>query len=404
MKDTLYNLMRDATRLTRSGSLVEATRVIQRALRASRAGPSVAEAPAAPLKPGGFNDQPSSKDGTVNEADSALVIDGCVFEVVAPEVAVPDEVAVPQPGSAHVPESEPEIVGTGQFISGSHTEGSLARTYKLYIPPGSAGRMLPLVVMLHGCTQNPDDFAAGTGMNERAREQGFYVLYPAQAQEANPSRCWNWFKHNHQRREGGEAALIAGMSRAVTLQYGIDPQRVYIAGLSAGGAMAAIVGGLFPETFAAVGVHSGLSAGAATDLVGALKAMKSGNAGSAATFRSAVPTIVFHGDQDRTVHPSNGDHVIAAVRGNLANSAPNTASGANTRQVEQTVAAGGRRVTRTSYRDSRDTVVAEHWLVHGAAHAWAGGSPAGSYTDASGPDATGEMLRFFFTHAGKKPT
>ena len=391
MKDALYNLLHDATRLTRSGSVIEATRVIQRALLASRATPSVVEVPAEAVAPGESDGRRSSTRVTASEAESALVIDGCVFEV-----DLPDEVAVPQPESAHVPETEPEVVGTGQFLGGTHTQRALARAYKLYIPPGSAGRVLPLVVMLHGCTQNPDDFAVGTGMNERARAQGFYVLYPAQAQEANPSRCWNWFKHNHQRREGGEAALIEGMCQAVMQQYGIDSQRVYIAGLSAGGAMAAIVGGLFPETFAAVGVHSGLPAGSATDLVGALKVMKSGSAASTTAATQAVPTIVFHGDQDRTVHPSNGDHLIAAVQEHLVGTAPATASGADSRQVEQAVTAGGRRYTRTSYRDSRDTVVAEHWLVHGAGHAWAGGNAAGSYTDASGPDASGEMLRFFF--------
>ena len=390
MKDTLYNLMRDATRLTRSGSLSEATRIIQRALRASRPAPSVAEVPTEGVVTSKPDANTPVTAHTPDAAVPSLVIDGCVFEVAAPE-----------PVTTPAPESQPGAVGPGQFISGSHTQGSLTRTYKLYIPPGSTGRVLPLVVMLHGCTQNPDDFAAGTGMNERARTQGFYVLYPAQAQDANPSRCWNWFKHNHQRREGGEAALIAGMCRAVTQQYGMDAQRVYIAGLSAGGAMAAIVADLFPETFAAVGIHSGLPAGAASDMVGALKAMKSGSVGRANGAHRAVPTIVFHGDQDRTVHPSNGDHLIAAVQQRLTGTAPTTASGADSRQVEQAVAAGGRRHTRTSYRDSRDTVVAEHWLLHGAGHAWAGGNAAGSYTDASGPDASSEMLRFFFGQSGR---
>ena len=188
MTDTLYNLLRDATRLTRSGSMIEATRVIQRALRASRATPSAVEVPAEAVITSKSDGRPFSTRVTASEAESALVIDGCVFEV-----DVPDGVAVPQPKSAHVAETEPEVVGTGQFFGGTHTQGALARAYKLYIPPGSEGRVLPLVVMLHGCTQNPDDFAVGTGMNERARTQGFYVLYPAQAQEANPSRCWNWF-------------------------------------------------------------------------------------------------------------------------------------------------------------------------------------------------------------------
>ena len=159
----------------------------------------------------------------------------------------------------------------GQFISGSHTEGAAGtREYKLYIPPASFAEPLPLVVMLHGCTQNPDDFAAGTGMNEAALKRGFYVLYPAQTQHANSSRCWNWFKHNHQKRGRGEPALLAGMTRDVMSRYNIDPQRVYVAGLSAGGAMAAILGDAYPDLFAAVGVHSGLPTGSATDVQPAL--------------------------------------------------------------------------------------------------------------------------------------
>ena len=169
-----------------------------------------------------------------------------------------------------------DFAGLGDFVVGTHTHASLTRRYKLYIPPGHVGRKLPLVVMLHGCTQDPDAFAIGTGMNERACEQGFFVLYPAQSQDANPSRCWNWFKHNHQRRDSGEPALLAAMTQAVISRYGIDPHRVYVAGLSAGGAMAAILAAAYPEIYAAVGVHSGLPHGAASNLSEALAVMKSG--------------------------------------------------------------------------------------------------------------------------------
>jgi poly(hydroxyalkanoate) depolymerase family esterase len=260
---------------------------------------------------------------------------------------------------------------------------------------------MPLVVMLHGCTQNPDDFAAGTGMNQRAHAQGFCVLYPEQSQDANPSLCWNWFKHNHQQRGRGEPALLASMTQAVMKQQGIDPRRVYIAGLSAGGAMAAIVAGAYPDIFAAVGVHSGLPTGAASNVGEALMVMKSGEMGigipgkghrlNIATKgplrpQTTVPTIVFHGDQDTTVHPRNGEQVIAAVQGSAA---------ANAR-VDQGVSIKGRRYTRSTRHADHGRVLTEHWLVHGTGHAWSGGCAEGSYTDGSGPDATGEMLRFFF--------
>ena len=240
--------------------------------------------------------------------------------------------------------------------------------------------------MLHGCTQNPDDFAAGTAMNDLARAQGFYVLYPAQSRKANPQACWNWFKHNHQQRGRGEAGLLAGMTRDVMARCQIDPQRVYVAGLSAGGAMAAILGAVYPELYAAVGVHSGLAAGVASDLPSALAAMQGGpRAANGAAH--GVPTIVFHGDADSTVHAANADQVIAACAG--------PAAAVDTQRVQ---AEGDRACTRRSYADAAGRVMAEHWLVHGAPHAWSGGSAQGSYTDPQGPDASTQMVRFFFEH------
>jgi poly(hydroxyalkanoate) depolymerase family esterase len=238
--------------------------------------------------------------------------------------------------------------------------------------------------MLHGCTQDPDDFAAGTGMNDAARERGCFVLYPAQAQKANPSRCWNWFKHNHQQRGRGEPALLAGMTRAVMQRHAVDPQRVYVAGLSAGGAMAAILGDAYPDLYAAVGVHSGLPAGSATNVKSAFEAMKAGS--TATPTGQAPPTIVFHGDQDATVHPVNGERVAAS------------SAGAAQPSSEQARSGNGRAYTRRVYRDEAGGVRTEHWTVHGAGHAWSGGRADGSYTDAKGPDATAEMLRFFLEH------
>ena len=363
MNETLQNLMREATRLTHSGNLKEATQVIQRAL---------GNAGHAPVPP------PSS-----STTSSPIIFDGCVFEVGSAQVDEPD-VVPPQtpPSSANMRGGNLQ----GDFADGSHTHASLTRRYKLYTPPGSSDEGLPLVVMLHGCTQNPDDFAAGTGMNELARSQGCYVLYPEQSANANPQRCWNWFKHNHQSRGRGEAALLASMTLEVMQGQGIDARRVYIAGLSAGGAMAAIVAAAYPEIFAAVGVHSGLAVGAADNFAEALAAMKSGAAVNKATVStSAVPTIVFHGDQDRTVHPRNGEQVIAALQAD------------GVERLEQGISTQGRSFTRSCHgRNGAD--FAELWVLHGGGHAWSGGSATGSYTDPSGPDASAEMLRFFRDH------
>lgn len=295
--------------------------------------------------------------------------------------------ATPTPQTTSAIDIEARDLPQGRFISGSFADAATARGYKLFIPPAAGSAPLPLVVMLHGCTQTPDDFAAGTGMNELAQAEGFYVLYPAQSKQANPQGCWNWFKHTHQQRGRGEPALLAGMTREMMAQHAIDPNRVYVAGLSAGGAMAAILAAAYPDLYAAVGVHSGLAAGAAGDLPSALSAMKGGAAGSAVSVHG-VPTIVFHGDADATVHPANGEHVVNA-------SAPADCA-VETRRVPQ---GDARASTRRIYSDARNgKVVAEHWLVHGTAHAWSGGRSHGSYTDAQGPDASAEMLRFFFEH------
>jgi poly(hydroxyalkanoate) depolymerase family esterase len=365
--NTVQELMREATRLTQSGQLLQATAAIQKALGASNPACAPDQPPqldALEMLSRGW----PARTGSATSAPDPTVLDGCVFET-----------SDAAPAAAH------DIV-TDAFISGIHTHASLTRRYKLYVPPHHAGKNLPLVVMLHGCTQDPDDFAAGTRMNRFARDQGFFVLYPAQAQDANPSRCWNWFKHTHQRKGSGEPAWLADMTLSVVREYGIDERRVYVAGLSAGGAMAAIVAGLYPDIFAAAGIHSGLASGAASNLSEALGAMKNGSRALDATVaHSPVRTIVFHGDQDSTVHARNGEQAFAAAMG----------SGSGTTSVEDG-AASGRRYTRTVYKGEDGTVLAEHWLMHGAGHAWSGGSAAGSYADGKGPDATAQMLRFFF--------
>ena len=264
------------------------------------------------------------------------------------------------------------------------------RKYKLYVPRHSHGEALPLVVMLHGCTQSPDDFAIGTRMNELAEEQRFMVAYPAQPQSANPSKCWNWFSVADQRRDHGEPSLIAGITRQIIRDFPVELGRVYVAGLSAGGATAAIMGAAYPDLYAAVGVHSGLACGAAHDVTTAFIAMRRGGpevrAGKAGTI---VPTIVFHGDADRTVNPANGDQVIAQAKGGASLTAT----------VVNGKAPGGISYDLTVQTDGTGRSVLEQWVLHGVGHAWSGGSEAGSYTEPRGPDASREMVRFFRQHS-----
>ena len=257
--------------------------------------------------------------------------------------------------------------------------------------------------MLHGCTQSPQDFAAGTRMNFIAEEQTCLVVYPAQRSDANQAKCWNWFRAADQQRGSGEPSLIAGITREVASTYHVDARRIFVAGMSAGAAMAVILGALYPELYAAVGAHSGLPYGAAHDMPSAFAAMK-GGAPPAALFRHSTtilanraeasgwtPTIVFHGDHDRTVDSRNGDAIIEQI----------TVGGPDSRclrgNVKTGTAPGGRKYSRTDYVDDANQPVIEHWLVHGAGHAWSGGSPDGSFTDATGPDASAEMIRFFYS-------
>lgn len=358
MHPDFQQLMNHATRLTQSGDLTAATAAIQAALRGI--------APAAR-----------------SQQDDSDVIDVEAIEI--PQSADAFDADPPPVEEADAPVRKPAIPGDA-YIAGSFRNSAGQRGYKLYVPPNAGQKPLPLVVMLHGCTQDGDDFAAGTAMNDAAREQGFYVLYPVQSREANPQKCWNWFKHNHQKAGRGEPAILAGMTRSVMETHAVDPRRVYVAGLSAGGAMAAILAHAYPDLYAAAGVHSGLAAGVASDLPSALSAMKGAGGRAAPQTGSGVPTIVFHGDRDATVHPSNAQRVAMASAGSSARVDTRRMAGpGNTRQS-----------TRHQYRDAAGVVVAEYWEIHGAGHAWAGGTPNGTYTDRTGPDATGEMLRFFF--------
>ncbi len=381
--------MADATRSTRGGRLGEATEAIQRALRGVAAQAQAAASAAAAGAPAAFR-------GAPGPAVDPTVLDGLVREVPEPNGAGEAHVA-PRPAGTAPREGSGERWQAGSF---SHQNRTLA--YRLYLPPEAPGdgAPRPMVVMLHGCTQHAEDFAAGTRMNALARELGVVVLYPEQAQRANAQKCWNWFKPQHQQRGRGEPAVIAALARSIATVHRVDPQRVYVAGLSAGGAMADVVGHCYPDVFAAVGVHSGLPYGCAADVASALSAMRSGPGpapGTTAGARStALPTIVFHGDADSTVHVRNAESLVAALR---SGSGEGAASGAEAApRVTRGQSGRGARHTRTVYTDAAGRDTLEYWQLHGAGHAWSGGSASGSYTDPSGVDASAEMLRFFLSH------
>lgn len=366
--------MRDAARLLQTEGPMAATAAVQRALHGTEAG----NAPQAPaehmvdINPAFSGARKAPRSGIAGLAQRLRAgMDRRMVDDV-------EDVSATSPDPLK-----------GKFLSLSCTAPAGTRAYKLYIPSTYAGEPAPLVVMLHGCKQNPDDFAAGTGMNALAEEQGCLVAYPAQAKNANGSNCWNWFQANDQRRGRGEPAIIAAITQQVMRDYKVDPARVYVAGLSAGGAMAAILASEYPDLYKAAGIHSGLPTGAARDVASAFAAMKNGAAPKTQS-GATVPVIVFHGDRDKTVHPQNGRDVLAQQAGPQAGAAT----------TEKGSAPNGRSYTRAIHRNASGKLTAEHWTVHGSGHAWSGGSRRGSYTDPQGPDASREMLRFF-GEAGK---
>lgn len=376
MNNPFRDALLQAARLSRSGSSEAATHELQRALGGFRSGPGAAGSAA------GSDAAPIDVEARVIDSDGGD--NGTGASGRPPPTAGPGSHA--PAAQAQFGPPEPDTFSVGSFANGAGR-----RDYKLYRPPALAGaaHAPALVVMLHGCDQDPDDFARGTRMNECAARRGWWVLYPKQDPAANGSGCWNWFKPSDQRRAGGEPEILAGMVRWIVEQHRLDPTRVFVAGLSAGGAMAATLATTHPELFAALGVHSGLPHGSASDVMSAMTAMRIGAASQSAPHR--VPTIVFHGDADTTVHPSNGGEVIRQAReaaGAIAAATPEPAPCLGS-------GAGNLRCTRWLHRAPDGRVDAEHWLVHGSGHAWSGGSPAGSYTDPDGPDASAEMLRFF---------
>ena len=404
----------EATRLTKAGQLTEATAALQRMLGTGlpvtrlavpgRHGPQniygVVDSlemirpnlapPDGRTFSDGVEDSACRKNKPTNPA-VAESLHGSINQIRHRGFRLPGGLGhrVPAPIPADLPNG-------AEFLDCTFSNQAGRRPYKLYLPSGYHGQSVPLIVMLHGCTQSPDDFSAGTRMNAAAEKHTCLVAYPGQVSSANMQKCWNWFSAADQQRDAGEPSLIAGITREVMRDYAIDQRLVYIAGLSAGGAAAAIMGDAYPDVYAAIGVHSGLACGAARDMPSAFAAMqgigrraqKNGHAGPAGSKPRVVPAIVFHGDKDTTVNPSNADLVVAQ----------SGQGGSLRRRVEKGQVAGGLAYTRTLHADATGKTVVEQWVIHGAGHAWSGGSPAGSYTLPEGPDATGEMVRFFLEH------
>jgi len=282
-------------------------------------------------------------------------------------------------------------------VAGSFTGSAGSRAYRLYVPAGRGGAAHALIVMLHGCRQDPEDFAIGTRMPALAGSVGAFVLYPGQSLAVQSSGCWRWFDEGHQRRGAGEPLLIAEMTRAVIAEHPIDPAQVYVAGLSAGGAMTAILAVAYPDLYAAAGVHSAPLFFAAPNAAVSYELLGKGATAPCSEFGPVAPIIVFHGDCDGVVPAFHGGRIIAWVCAERSGgAAPAAVMGQDRRiVVEPGRVPGGFAFTRTLYLDVAGRPEAEQWLIHGAGHAWSGGDPAGSYTEPRGPDASSEMLRFF---------
>ena len=291
-----------------------------------------------------------------------------------------------------------DTAGGESFVWGSYEGPEGSRRYKIFVP-SKGGSPKRLLVMLHGCTQDPDDFARGTRMNAVAGAQGFAVLYPEQPATANPLKCWNWFAAAHQKRGQGEPALLASMIRKVVAEQKIDPSKVYVAGISAGGAMTAIFGATYPELVAGLAIHSGIAYGLATDVSQALGAMRTPQADVEALGKLAidamgerrkpVPVVIIQGSKDASVSAANAGLLGAQWR------SVNEVPGLAVTPLESTATVDSYPTRFHAYRGNHPRSFVHEWLVDGLAHAWSGGSKEGTYTDEKGPNASCAIVGFF---------
>jgi poly(hydroxyalkanoate) depolymerase family esterase len=367
MKLRVLDVMSDALSLVRQSDLIGATAVIREALSGETAESDSGELKARPRPPSGkIIPLPRRPLGETLRA-------------------LRDRPPIPL-APAPLPETEPEL--GERFLKRAYRGAAGSLDYRLYVPAAYAQRDLALIVMLHGCGQNPEDFALGTQMNALAEEFGLIVAYPRQTRRANASGCWNWFDRRHQSRGAGEPAKLAGLAKALAKEFGIRKERVFAAGLSAGGAMAEVLAATYPDVFDAVGIHSGLPYKAAVDVPSAFAAMQGTgprDPDPASASDRRVRKIVLHGLADATVNSVNGERIVEELeRGEI----PLTRI-----DLDWDIEAG--RVSRTALKDEDGRPVAEQWLVEGGGHAWFGGDPRGSYTQTVGLDASRVMVRFF---------
>jgi poly(hydroxyalkanoate) depolymerase family esterase len=300
----------------------------------------------------------------------------------------------------------------GSFARDSFTNEHGTRDYRLYVPSGYEEQRVPLIVMLHGCGQDAEDFAAGTRMNALGERETFLVLYPEQNAGANPLRCWNWFEPSSQERGRGEPSIIAGATEEVIAEHNVDPNRVYAAGISAGGSMTSILGATYPDLYTAIGVHSGLQYKAADNSRKALVVQKTGGPDpdrqgrlaflSARQETRILPTIVFHGEEDEVVDVVNGHQTLsqwAQTNDYAHDGSDNDSVTDEPADVLRKQTPEGYDYVRYVYDGPVGAVIMEKWIVEELGHDWSGGDPDGSYADPEGPDASEEMLRFFQSHS-----
>ena len=343
------------------------------------------------------SDPDAGQDASADAVEAEdVAMDTSLLDAADTDVTADADAALPDLDAA---------VGGGELIQRSYVGPEGTRDYLLYVPAGYDGTPRPLVVGLHGCSQSASHFAYITGFNHLADTEGFLVVWPEQNIVSNTSLCWNWFSLVHQQRDTGEAAIIAGMVDEVAGTHAVDSKRVHAVGISAGGAMAVVLGAVFPDVFASVGSVEGCPFNG-TPCVGSPSLMPASTLagyvvdamGSKARL---LPLLVVQGTLDTSVLPANGELLVqqwvraadqiddGATNGSVPTTAASTSDGS---------APGGHDYEKAVYLDANGDVLVERWLVSGLGHAWPGGAPAIAYSDPQGPSACDESWRFFEEH------